>query len=50
MPLCGRISDIFDGLKPCGVRIFDCMHRLKDAKLPEGDGGKEILHRRPPAK
>ena len=43
MPLYGRISDIFDGLKPCGVRIFDCMHRLKDAKLPEGEGGDNYV-------
>ncbi|MBP5666214.1 MAG: hypothetical protein J6X87_08030 [Clostridia bacterium] len=43
MPLYGRISDLFDGLKPCGVRIFDCMHRLKDAELPEGEGGDSYV-------
>ena len=39
MPLYGQISGIFDGLMPCGVRVYDCMHRLKDACLPETGGG-----------
>lgn len=43
MPIYEKIDEIFGGLRPAGVRVYDCMRRLRDAEIPTEIDGNYIL-------
>lgn len=34
LPLYEKIEKMFSGLSPAGIRVYDCMHRLRDQQFP----------------
>lgn len=45
IPLYSKIDKFFSDLRPAGVRVYDCMHRLENAEFPMDINGNQILDR-----